>query len=70
MIKRKYFLIVLEYIYCFKVTFCQIDLENQKKTCINKESAESGVAPAGIKSHKFLLVLKKIYFAVLKKLMG
>ena len=35
----------------------------------NKKSAESGVAPAGIKSHKFLLVLKR-NFAVLKKLMG
>ena len=40
------------------------------KEKIDKESAESGVAPARIKSHKFLFVLKKIYFAVLKKLMG
>ena len=29
----------------------------------NKKSAQSGVAPAGIKSHKFLFELKKIYFA-------
>ena len=36
----------------------------------NKKSAESDVAPAWIKSYKFLFVLKKIYFAVLKKLMG
>ena len=36
----------------------------------NKKSAESGVAHAGIKSYKFLFVLKKIYFAVFKKLMG
>ena len=36
----------------------------------NKKSAESDVAPAGIKSYKFLFVLKKIYFAVFKKLMG
>ena len=42
------------------------------KVCIheNKKSAESDVAPAGIKSYKFLFVLKKIYFAVFKKLMG
>ena len=32
----------------------------------NKKSAESDVAPAGIKSYKFLFVLKKIYFAVFK----
>ena len=37
---------------------------------INKKSAESDVAPAVIKSYKFLFVLKKIYFAVFKKLMG
>ena len=37
---------------------------------INKKSAESDVAPAGIKSYKFLFVLKKIYFAEFKKLMG
>ena len=36
----------------------------------NKKSAESDVAPAGIKSYKFLFVLKKIYFAVFKKLIG
>ena len=36
----------------------------------NKKSTESGVAPAGIKSHKFLFELKKIYFAVFKRLMG
>ena len=36
----------------------------------NKKSMESDVAPAGIKSYKFLFVLKKIYFAVFKKLMG
>ena len=36
----------------------------------NKKSAESDVAPAGIKSYKFLFVLKKIHFAVFKKLMG
>ena len=35
----------------------------------NELSAECSVAHAGIKSHKFLFVLKKIYFAVLKKLM-
>ena len=35
-----------------------------------KKSAESSVAPAGIKSHKFLFELKKIYFAVFKRLMG
>ena len=35
----------------------------------NKKSAESCVAPAGIKSHKFLFELKKIYFAVFKRLM-
>ena len=35
----------------------------------NKKSAESDVAPAGIKSYKFLFVLKKICFAVFKKLM-
>ena len=28
-----------------------------------KKSAKRGVAPAGIKSHKFLFVLKKICFA-------
>ena len=36
----------------------------------NKKSTGSDVAPAGIKSYKFLFVLKKIYFAVFKKLMG
>ena len=36
----------------------------------NKKSSESDVAPAGIKSYKFLFVFKKIYFAVFKKLMG
>ena len=36
----------------------------------NKKSVESDVAPVGIKSYKFLFVLKKIYFAVFKKLMG
>ena len=36
----------------------------------NKKSAESDVAPAEIKSYKFLFVLKKIYFAVFKKLIG
>ena len=35
-----------------------------------QEIRESDVAPAGIKSYKFLFVLKKIYFAVFKKLMG
>ena len=40
------------------------------KTVENKKSAESDVAPAGIKSYKFLFVLKKIYFAVFKKLIG
>ena len=34
----------------------------------NKKSTESGVAPAVIKSHKFF-ELKKIYFAVFKRLM-
>ena len=37
---------------------------------LHKKSAESDVAPAGIKSYKFLFVLKKIYFAVFKKLIG
>ena len=36
----------------------------------NKKSAESDVAPTGMKSYKFLFVLKKIYFAVFKKLIG
>ena len=36
----------------------------------NKKSAESDVAPAGIKSYNFLFVLKKFYFAVFKKLIG
>ena len=36
----------------------------------NKKSTERDVAPAGIKSYKFLFVLKQIYFAVFKKLMG
>ena len=36
----------------------------------NKKSTESDVAPAGIKSYKFLFVLKKIYFAVFEKLIG
>ena len=36
----------------------------------DKKSAESDVAPAGIKSYKFLFVLKKICFAVFKKLIG
>ena len=36
----------------------------------NKKSVESDVAPVGIKSYKFLFVLKKIYFSVFKKLMG
>ena len=36
----------------------------------NKKSAESDVAPAGIKSYKFLFVLKTIYFALFKKLIG
>ena len=36
----------------------------------NKKSAESSVAPAGIKSHKFFVELKKNYFAVFKRLMG
>ena len=39
-------------------------------TPLNKKSAESDVAPAGIKSYKFLFVLKKFYFAVFKKLIG
>ena len=48
---------------------------NNNKTKINppkknKKSAESDVAPAGIKSYKFLFVLKKIYFTVFKKLIG
>ena len=37
---------------------------------LNKKSAESGVAPAGNKSYKFLFELRKIYFAVFKRLMG
>ena len=41
-----------------------------KKQLHNKKSADSDVAPAGIKSYKFLFVLKKTYFAVFKKLMG
>ena len=41
-----------------------------KKSRKNKKSAESDVAPAGIKSYKFLFALKKIYFAVFKKLIG
>ena len=49
-------------------TYCQ--LNRPLPYYLNKISAESGVAPTGIKSHKFLFVLKKIYFAVLKKLMG
>ena len=36
----------------------------------NKKSAGSGVAPAGIKSHKFIFELTKICFAVFKRLMG
>ena len=40
------------------------------KTVENKKSVEIDVAPAGIKSYKFLFVLKKIYFAVFKKLIG
>ena len=37
---------------------------------LHKKSAESSVGPAGIKSHKFLFELKKIYLAVFKRLMG
>ena len=40
------------------------------KEFYNKKSAESDVALAGIKTYKFLFVLKKIFFAVFKKLMG
>ena len=46
----------------------QLLLANSKSkrgiTKQNKKSTESGVAPAGNKSHKFLFELKKIYFAV------
>ena len=34
---------------------------------INKKSVVGDVAPAGIKSYKFLFVLKKIYFAVFEQ---
>ena len=38
----------------------------------NKKSAESSVAPAGIKSYtvQVPICIEKIYFAVFKKLMG
>ena len=36
----------------------------------NKKSAESGVAPAGIKSHKFLFVLKKNLFCSIQEIGG
>ena len=36
----------------------------------NKKSAESGVAPAGIKSHKFLFVLKKNLFCGIQEIDG
>ena len=45
-------------------------LSNIYDDYLNKKSTESNVAPAGIKSYKFLFVLKKIYFAVFKKLTG
>ena len=47
-----------------------ISKEYPQREIRNKKSAESDVTPAGIKSYKFLFVLKKIYFAVFKKLMG
>ena len=49
----------------FFLFFCEFTLEIG-----NKKSVESDIAPAGIKSYKFLFVLKNIYFAVFKKLMG
>ena len=36
----------------------------------NKKSTESGVAPAGIKSQKFLFELKKIYFCSIQEIDG
>ena len=48
----------------------QKQVETQLNFPENKKSAESDVAPAGIKSYKFLFELKKIYFAVFKKLIG
>ena len=65
-------------LYQYSMVFAEIYKDNNwyRKTysiynlSFNKKSAESDVAPAGIKSYKFLFVLKKIYFAVFKKLMG
>ena len=37
----------------------EISKSDFKYKVFNKKSAESGVAPAGIKSHKFLFELKK-----------
>ena len=50
--------------------FVQCSLELPQWGNSNKKSAESDVTPVGIKSYKFLFVLKKICFAVFKKLMG
>ena len=52
------------------ITHHKIILRHRKTQTKNKKSAESGVAPVGIKSHKFLFELKKICFAVFKRLMG
>ena len=51
-------------------TKCMVEYPSNKHLSVNKKSTESGVAPAGIKSHKFLFELKKIYFAVFKRLMA
>ena len=48
---------------CINYYFCVLN-----KFLRNKESAESGVTPAGIKSHKFLFELKKN--AAFKRLMA
>ena len=37
---------------------------------LNKKSAESNVAPAGIKSYKFLFVLKKNLFCSIQEIDG
>ena len=64
-------------VFCFVYLSCGIICLKKWHTWIriasiilNKKSAESDVAPVGIKSYKFLFVLKKIYFAVFKKLIG
>ena len=57
-------------IYAFRLLFSLCVFSDRRSLKFDRKSAESGVTPAWIKSHKLLFELKKIFFAVFERLMG